>query len=175
MTGSADLGDVGRYVGPLKLGQIEITSNNFVAPPAADPTVPAPPAVQHSINIAQDGFAWLGNGLLIRNGSGQDLVFDGQNPDAQSHNLDVFYFGNGSGPIGRNGVPTALGSFDIQDFSFGSSTTNQYQNNDENVTTTFGGHWFQQGVFRDDSGDITVIEQLPSEVNSPGSNLERAL
>lgn len=166
LSGSVDLGDVGRYVGPLKLGEIVVSSNQFTAPVPADPTVPAAPVTQHSINIAKDGFAWLGNGLFVRNGSGQDLVFDGQNPDSQSHSLDIYYFGTGSGPTDRFGNGAALGSFDIQNFSLDASPTNQYQNSAGDTTTTFGGYWFQRGVYRNDSDSSTVIEQQPAEPSS---------
>jgi hypothetical protein len=120
---------------------------------------------QHSINIAKDGFAWLGNGLLIRNGNGQDLVFDGTNPNSQSHTLDVHYFGTGGGPTSISGENVALGGFDIQNHAFGG--TNQFQNDAGNVTTTFGGYWFQRGVYRDDAG---VNEQVLEQLSRSGTN-----
>jgi len=62
------------------------------------------------------------------------------------------------------------GNFDIQ--QQGLSGTNQTQAGDQ-VTTTYGGYWFQQGVYNDDDGNETVIEPAgsnglsrPSAINS---------
>ena len=160
LTGSADLGDVGRYVGPLKLGELTVSSDQV-----------APGGTQHSINIAADGFAWLGNGLMIRNGSGQDLVFDGTNPNSQSHDLDVYFFGTVGGPTFNqtNERNRSLGSFDIQQHAL--SGTNQYQT-DGDVTTTFGGYWYQRGVYRDDNGANETINVLPSGRGTNPINLQ---
>ena len=152
LTGSVDL-DLGRFVvgnDGVRIGELTVSSNE-VAP--AD-------GVQHSINVAAGGFARLNNGLLIQNNSGQDFQFDGTNPAAQSVNLDIFFFGS-----------TDQG-LDIQ--QQGLSGTNQTQVGDE-VTTTFGGYWFQEGVYNDDADNVFVRELFgsngrPSSASNPSFN-----
>jgi len=113
-----------------------------------------------SITINENGFAWTSSGILLRNGSGSDLVFDGNNANSQSHDLEVYYFGTGGGPIDGLGRNVALGDFSVSNFSL--SGANQSDQIDQrgiqtfdadggvidSVVQTYGGFWEQSATYR---------------------------
>ena len=158
LTGGGNLGDVGRFVGPVSLGTVTVSSAELGLDEEA-PGVTAP-----NVTIRDNGFAWTSSGLLLRNGSGSDLVFSGN--QAQSHELDVYFFGAGGvGPIDRNGAPFAFGDFSVQEFSLtGAGQSDQVnqrfdQVTDENgdqtntVIQTYGGFWRETAVFNNSLGE----------------------
>jgi len=115
LSGSANF-DLGRHIGGVvSLGTLTITSDDLGMDPA------------HSIEVSENGYAFLSNDILIRNGSGGSLVFDGSN---QSHDFDVFYFGSGD----YNENVTLPGN-------------NSYINGSDDSVTAFGGNWFWQSEY----------------------------
>ena len=120
LTGSADFQDVGRHVGQRALGTITLTT-----PTPADGEVDQP---SHDIRIEADGFAFLSNGLVLRNSSGGELLF---NAPGQSHDLDVLFLGSGA--------------YSVDNFSLPSS--NEYIDGGDNVVTAFGGYWNWQADY----------------------------
>ncbi len=113
--------DLGRHLGgTVPLGTIDITSDL----PAADPMVIVP---ARPIEISQNGFAFLSNDILIRNGSDMPLVFDAAQ---QTHTFDVFYFGEGD-----------------YDLDVTLPAENSYTNGSGETVTAFGGHWTWQADY----------------------------
>lgn len=148
LTGTADLGDLGRFVGPTLLGTVDISSNNLL--PNEDGQTPT----ARSITINENGFAWTSSGLLLRNGSGSDIVFNGSVSASETHSLEVYYFGNG--PRG-NGVNVPLGEFSIENFSLGDDPVNEVVNSAGDSVQAFGGFWEQRDLLRNASGTETTF------------------
>ena len=115
LTGSANFGDVGRHIGVNSLGTITIDSDDLMG---ADAFV---------VKLNQDGYAYLGNGLVLRNESGSDLTFTGNN---ESHTLAVYSLASGA-----------------YSFSGALPTLNQYENGDGTIVNSFGGHWHWEGDY----------------------------
>lgn len=121
LSGNADFGDQGRHIaGATSLGTITITSDDLGMDPA------------HAISVAENGFAFLPNNFLIRNG-GSSLTFDSSN---QSETFDVYYLGEGS----YNGDFTLPGQ-------------NSYTNGSGETVTAFGGNWIWQAQFNRLNGE----------------------
>jgi len=158
LSGGGDLGDLGRFIGSTSLGTITVSSDQLFA----DENGVTPSA--RSITINENGFAWTSSGILLRNGSGSDLVFDGNNANSQSHDLEVYYFGTGGGPIDGLGRNVALGDFSVSNFSL--SGANQSDQIDQrgiqtfdadggvidSVVQTYGGFWEQSATIVHFSG-----------------------
>ena len=143
LTGSVNIGDVGRYVGLPQLGTLTVTGDDLAADAA------------HSIQLNSNGFAWLPNGILLRNGSDTDLSFDGPN---QSHDFEVYYFGD-SGRSDSSVARQDLGDFSID--SLGATNTDTVTLATGDRRTTFGGYWDQLGVYEREDGSRAATQFLP--------------
>lgn len=171
LSGGGDLGDLGRFIGSTSLGTITVSSDQLFA----DENGVTPSA--RSITINENGFAWTSSGILLRNGSGSDLVFDGNNANSQSHDLEVYYFGTGGGPIDGLGRNVALGDFSVSNFSL--SGANQSDQIDQrgiqtfdadggvidSVVQTYGGFWEQSATYRNAQGDF--VSEIPAVSSNP--------
>lgn len=130
LTGSKDFMDAGRHIGSKALGTITITSASLAEGETDQPS--------HDIRIGANGYAYLQNGLVLRNSSGSELVFNGP---GQSHDLDVLFLGSGS--------------YDIDNFSL--SPSNQYVNGADSTVTAFGGHWHWEADYNKIDGSTATF------------------
>ena len=121
LSGTADFGNVGRHMGVASLGTISISGDDLAGDAA------------HTIRIGANGFAYLNNGIVIRNNTGSELVFDDAN---QSHDLEVYFLGSGSTRQG--------GNYDV-DFSL--PTTNFHTDGNDNHVASYGGHWYWEADY----------------------------
>jgi len=149
LTGTADLGDLGRFVGVIPLGTVEVSSNLLT--PDVDGNLPN----AQDVTISNNGFAWTSSGLVLRNVSGSDFVFSGSNPDPQSHELEVYYFGD----RGPTSIFPSVGDFSIENFNLSSDPVNSVANDEGNTVQSFGGFWEQSAVYRNTNGDQVSVEQ----------------
>ncbi|GAB5402910.1 MAG: hypothetical protein Aurels2KO_11410 [Aureliella sp.] len=90
LSGSVDVGDTGRKISTVKLGDLTVNSST-VGATAAFP-----------VQVKKDGYLFLSNGLLLRNESGSDFTFTG---DSQSFDFAVYNLNSGAFNLNQQKLP----------------------------------------------------------------------
>ncbi len=117
----------------------------------------------HPIRIGALGYAFLPNGIVLRNSSENELVFSNPN---QFHTLDVLFLGSGN--------------YNVQNYAL--PANNQYTNGAEENVASIGGHWYWEANYNKLDGtqatfavtDNRFIDNNPanSEISSlSGTNI----
>ena len=142
LSGSADFGNAGRHMGVTSLGTIKITGDDVAADQA------------HVIRISGNGFAYLPNGIVLRNPNTSEVAFDGP---SQSHNLEVFFLGTGPQNTG--------GAYDV-DVTL--PAANSFVNGNGDSVAAYGGNWFGSAEYNklDGSSRTFTADDLSNTDNS---------